>query len=472
GYVYDQNLVDGGSAITNSLLLNGVITAYVRSGDAWSVWPANYYGQFNPQSTDSSTADGVLTPGYYSFLTPPGVYRLEASAPGYQPFQSEILTVITTPIHLDIGLTPIVASVSYVEAPANLWASVKSVDKFSAWVGEELTYDITLYNSGDESSDPLVFTETLPAHTAFVNGSLSWDSGNATYDAGSGQIVWQVTVPGKTTAHLGYRLLVTDSPGMPFDIVNATQAGGSPADLVNLPGLSVTTNIQNQVGLALGGSAAQAGNPGQVLVYSHLVTNTGNAEDTFTFDATSSQGWAVTTPDPLTLAAGLSALVDVNVFIPTGAAADAVDTTTFTVTSGLSGGVSASADDVTTVNQVAALTLGAAAAQDGGPGKIVTYTHLLTNQGNGADTFTLQAVSSHGWTVTVSPNPTLGAGASATVTVQVHIPAGAAYDTVDNVTLTATSTFDGAVTAQRVDTTTVTPVYTDIYLPTVYQHAQ
>jgi uncharacterized membrane protein len=87
--------------------------------------------------------------------------------------------------------------------------------------------------------------------------------------------------------------------------------------------------------------------PGSTAVYTHTVTNEGNAADVFSLAAISSQGWAVqVTPSTLSLSAGASDEVQVALTVPTGVS-DATDVTTVSVTSGYNSSVSDSATDTT-----------------------------------------------------------------------------------------------------------------------------
>ncbi|MBP6803845.1 MAG: carboxypeptidase regulatory-like domain-containing protein [Chloroflexi bacterium] len=465
GYLYDQSLVNAGSPITDSLLLEGTITTYVLVGDAWQVWPAEYYGQTNPQVTDETTADGVLAAGYYSFLTPPGKYRITAVAAGYQPYQSPVLTVIDTPIHLDIGLQPITGGTGQTVSPANLANSTKWVDMAAAWVGDVLTYDIYLANDGGEATAVLHLTDMMPANTSYVDGSLGWDAGSADYDAGSDSVWWEGSLTAGQTVHISYQAQVIDSPGAPFSVTNLSQVTGSVANLATLKPLTAVTAIQNNVGLSLSANDAASDDPGATVVYQVEIGNTGNSTDTFTIAADSTLGWLATTFAPVTVGAGMTITLPVTVTIPTTAIAAAEDVTTLTIASSLSSGVSDDVRFTTTANQVAAVSLAAAAPQSAELGTAVTYTHPLRNTGNGVDTFVLTAVSNHGWPVTTSGNPTLDPGETAVVQVVVHIPAGVAPNTVDRTTLTARSAFDNGVLATAVDVTTAVRSEYIVYLP-------
>lgn len=107
-------------------------------------------------------------------------------------------------------------------------------------------------------------------------------------------------------------------------------------------------------------------------------------------------------------------------------------------------------------------------ARSGSPGAMVAYALQLTNTGNVADTFDLEAVSANGWTVALSDSEvTLGAGESAEVVVQVMIPADAADGASDVATVTATSQGDNSKFA--VSELTTTAVYPRIYLPVIPQ---
>ncbi len=454
GFVYDQSLVDGGSQINSALLTTSVITAYVSTVDGWEIWPASLYGQTNPQSSDPAVADGVTQPGYYSFLTPPGQYRIEAWAPGYEPYMSEIMTVITAPIHLDIGLRPIVGGELLAATPADLAASSKIVNRGYAWLGDTLTYTVTLQNSGDLDSSMITTDENLPAELEFVSASAG-----VTYDTGTRHLTWHGVVPGRGAAAFTYRVRVASVSGTPFTLKTQTFIYGSDFDLRTLPAtpFETLTDILNRAGVALAHNESQSAIPG-ALGYAHVLTNSGNYTDTFQIDAVSSQGWAVDAPQPLTVGAGKTAPVYVTLHIPDGTLMGTQDTLRITATSQTASLFSASLQDQTTVSRVIGVSLSPASGQSNVPATTLTYQHTLHNTGNAPDTFSFQASSSRGWTVDVPTDRLLAAGGQATVNIVVHIPAGAAAGLQDTTTVTARSAANPAILSQSQDVTTVNQV--------------
>lgn len=130
----------------------------------------------------------------------------------------------------------------------------------------------------------------------------------------------------------------------------------------------------------------------------------------------------------------------------------------------------------TVVQQVASFTLTATQSKTSAPGAPVSYSHTITNTGNGADSFSLAATNNAGddfdligVTILADTNcDGVGEGAitsvgplaaftgSACVVVQGNVPGTATSGQQSLVTLTATSVFNGAVTQNNVDTTVVT----------------
>ena len=161
-------------------------------------------------------------------------------------------------------------------------------------------------------------------------------------------------------------------------------------------------------------------------------------------------GWAQTSGTP---ALGLSKSTVVS---PTFSASS-LGVFTFSLKVTNTSGVISAPDPVKVV-VVASRTYGLALAPDHAsnsvPGAVLTYTHILTNTGDGPDTFGLALSSSRGWATMDTTPLSVGAGATATLLVSVTVPADALSGTVDSTVITATSQGDTAAWAVVRDTTT------------------
>jgi uncharacterized repeat protein (TIGR01451 family) len=129
---------------------------------------------------------------------------------------------------------------------------------------------------------------------------------------------------------------------------------------------------------------------------------------------------------------------------------------------------------ITVVQQVASIGLSAGSAKNAAPGAQVTYAHSITNNGNGSDTFALASSNTGAYAMTgvvfyadangdgiadnatpITTTGTLAPGAVFRVVAVATLPAGATNGSTNNLVVTATSGFNGAITASATDTTTV-----------------
>jgi trimeric autotransporter adhesin len=130
---------------------------------------------------------------------------------------------------------------------------------------------------------------------------------------------------------------------------------------------------------------------------------------------------------------------------------------------------------ITTVQQVAAFTLTSTQTKIGSIGAPVTFSHTITNTGNGTDTFTIGVANTSGMVLTplviypdagcdgvadsATPITTVGplaAGATYCVVVQGTVPGTATAGQTSSVTLTGASQFTPAVNLTNIDTVNVT----------------
>jgi uncharacterized membrane protein len=249
--------------------------------------------------------------------------------------------------------------------------------------------------------------------------------------------VWvTVTVPAGTggLTHLA-TITATSSTGITATAVNTTT-------VAELPGVLIEPDYDRSV------------DAGTTVTYAHTVTNTGNVTDTFTLMAGSSLGWLDSfTAGPLNLAPGASAAVYVTVTVPAGATPGMADTTMITATSVLNTAVANSAIDITRVRQEHGLAFSPDHTGSTYEGSQISYTHTLTNTGNGVDTFAITTSSSQGWAVTAAPlSLSLNPGEAQPVVVTLTVPTGTG-GSVDVMEVTATSVISNAFSATAVNTT-------------------
>ncbi len=195
--------------------------------------------------------------------------------------------------------------------------------------------------------------------------------------------------------------------------------------------------------------------PGQVVAYTHTLTNTGSLTDTFNITHHSSQSWTVDYNTPITLAAYETATVVVSVTVPANAISGTLDTTVVTATSQTDANIANAVTDTTTVSLVSGVAFSPNRSKSTKPDTNLSYTHILTNTGNSTDTFDITHHSSQGWTVNYNTPITLAAGKNATVVVSVTVPADAISGTLDTTVVTATSQTDANIANAVTDTTTV-----------------
>jgi hypothetical protein len=94
GYVYDA--AQGVEAVIQGATVT--CDMYDEDYQTWERWPAELYeSQINPQVTGSD--------GYYAFFVPPGLYRVKATAFGYDPHTSPDIRVINEVVHYNIPMT-------------------------------------------------------------------------------------------------------------------------------------------------------------------------------------------------------------------------------------------------------------------------------------------------------------------------------------------------------------------------------
>ena len=172
-----------------------------------------------------------------------------------------------------------------------------------------------------------------------------------------------------------------------------------------LPSDTATVLVGQVAGVTLQPPRVSSGAPGTAVVFSHTLTNGGNAADSFTVAAVSARGWPVTLyrdgngngfldagdsvlTGPVPLAYGATASLVAQVAIPGGASVGVSDTITLTARSRFNAAVSSAVQDRLDVTASGAVTLALTKLVDrptAVAGDVITYTLDYAASGSGAD---------------------------------------------------------------------------------------
>lgn len=319
--------------------------------------------------------------------------------------------------------------------------------------GSTVTYTHTITNNGNT-------TET------FDLSALSSRGWGVTITDASGNPVTSVTLARDASTS------VLVSVAIPASAISGTQ------DVTTLtatarsdPGVSDSATDVTRVGLVTV-SPDRVGTmaPGQTIEYSFTVQNNTGAAGVFELSRTSTLGWPGTITDAsgnlissVSLAAGESTTVKVQVTVPVGTTVGAQDITRLRAT--LQGNPAVTSAATATTTAASALSIVPDNTGYAGAGTYVQYSHTITNSWPTARVVSLAATSSRGWPVifyaadgvtpitqvTVGPN-----GASETIIARIAVPSGTASNTIDDTTITATTVSGGVTyTATATDRTIV-----------------
>jgi len=213
------------------------------------------------------------------------------------------------------------------------------------------------------------------------------------------------------------------------------------------------------------------GIPGEPVVHTHFLTNTGSVSDIFdVITGGLETGWDVGYTPVFTLAAGERVEVPVTVHVPEDAISSTAALVVLTATSRFNDTVYDVVSNTTLVNWNPGVELTPAYTEHVNPGTVITYVHTLANTGNAGDTFDIEWTNDQPWVREVTPTQDVAVGARMTTTVWVvmDVPAGAPGGLVATVVVTASSTDPAAsdVWAVVTDTTEVNHTTGDRYVAT------
>lgn len=306
--------------------------------------------------------------------------------------------------------------------------------------GETITYTHTVRNSGNGSDivSVSVYQGVLvsPSEIPLLVGEVD-------------TITVQVTVPPTAISGTQLATLVTVTSGVDPDVM-ATNTN--------------TMTVNQVTGLALSDAYTGQALPGSSLAFTHLLTNTGNFTESVIITAVSVSGWPLVVPDTAVVGPYAHAVIPFTVTIPVNVPLGTSDTLILQATSAASAQIFAIVTDTLVVEQYAELQISPAILLPAEAGSVVTFTHTLTNEGNGLDTFLVSVTNG---TLNSPDEITLAAGMTGSIIFTIQVSAGTMNGTVLSASLTVTSDFDPLISEMVIDTVAVYQVGHAVFLPLV-----
>ena len=362
---------------------------------------------------------------------------------------------VTATVTIDGLATPPDEDVTVITATSQITSSVFDLVTATTRIRQVHGLQFEPDNLGlTDSGTDVVYTHTL------TNTGNGLDSYNLVAISNRG---WPITLPQTpitVSAGISANVIVTltvpvGGSGL-VDTMHVTATSTiSPDASAMVTNTTFVTGFPGTITVTIAPDNSTNGQPNDTITYSHVVTNSGDITETFSLDTVSSSGWTTAvSPTNLLLNPLESVPVTVTVTIPPSASNGETDVVTVTVRSDTDADQFDTALDATTVGQTFGVQIKPDNADTVDAGTVVTYSHIVTNTGNGSDTFAISASSSNGWTTNVPNNITLASGISETIVVSLTVPSGAA-GLSDAMIVTATSTTDGSAVDTATDTTTV-----------------
>ena len=327
--------------------------------------------------------------------------------------------------------------------------------------GENLTYIVTVTNTGD-------VVDNYDVSVSYPEGwqVIFWFNFIDIPPSSSAQSELIVIIPENATPGTSENITVT---AVSESDNTVTDSDSCVAYVKIVRGVEVSISPENRIGL-----------PGENLTYTVTVTNTGNVDENYALTASDNENWGPTlSRNLLPVQAGGENTTTLGVIVPSNAYGGTEDNITVTATSTENTEVSDSASCIAQAAVFRAVAVSISPSSIKAlQGATIPYTVTISNEGNVDDIYDLTASDTKGWGLSLPENIPVPAFENGTTTLSVTIPENAIPSEEDNITVTATSQSDNAVSdsasciAQRAEpkldfvTKYIVKVEVDLYLHT------
>lgn len=248
-----DNIPAGTTFVTNSVLING---------------------QPLPQADPSTgIAAGTIAPGATVAVTF-SVVITSLPSPQVLVNQGTVASSFTLPDGRTLGGSSLTNTVTLPVSNPNL-AVVKTTATTATNIGDTITYSVTLTNNGIATVNNVVFTDALPAGTAFVPGSVLVDGvARPAASPATGVTIGSIA-PGASVT-VAFNVTVTALP--PSGLLNNQSSASFTSGALSSAAFSniVTTPVFQPIIAAAKSSSAQNATVGDTIVYTVNVSNSGN----------------------------------------------------------------------------------------------------------------------------------------------------------------------------------------------------
>jgi hypothetical protein len=340
------------AGLENNLVVGNVVTApgggggvYAGDGEfvlSYNDFYANTsggnpddYGNATPGATDVSVPPGFVNPDggdFHLALASPVINEADPASALSADFEGDGRPRGT---RSDIGAdeSRLYAEVDLSEAPTSPMIVI-DLDQVR---GKTVTFTHTITNLGDTGLGPAQSGDSIVITTTNSDGwtvTLSGISSPAVLPTGASQAFDVVVSVPATITELYDRTWITA----------ASQANPLVYD--------VAEDVLARPGVAFSPDYTENADPGEIVTYTHTLTNTGHGPDTFSITVSSSLGWGqlITPTAPIVLGSGETASVVARARVTDTAPANLADVTTLRATSSFSTGIFAVVTDTTIAN--------------------------------------------------------------------------------------------------------------------------